>query len=321
MAKARPRMVFLDAGTVDYGDGVSFAELEKLGEFKAFYSTPPARIASRCRNADIVMVNKCRLDARALEQSRKLRLVAVSATGVNNVDLKAASNKGIAVANVAGYSTETVVQCTFAFLLALAGNLVKFNKAAHDGTWSRSPFFTLGLYPVREVAGKTLGIVGYGTIGRRVAEIARAFGMNVEIARIPGRKYGEQRRMAVPALAARADFLTIHAPLTDSTRNLIDGTILRKMKRGACLINMARGGIVNEQALGQALKSGRLAGAALDVMSQEPPPRNHPLLGAPNLLLTPHIAWASLESRRRLVHELAMNARAFLSGRKRNRVV
>lgn len=305
---------------MDFGD-ISLKELAGLGSLKIYFQTKPHQIASRARRADLVITNKCVFHAGIFPKLKRLRCIAVTATGVNNIDLEAAAKRGIAVTHVSGYSTESVLQSTFAFLLALAGNLIKFNQAAHSGAWSRSPFFVLGSYPVTEIHGKTLGIVGYGAIGRRVAQAAKAFGMKVLVARIPGRSYRDRiQRCSLGQAVKQADFLTLHAPLTPLTRNLIDGRILRKMKKTACVINMARGGIVDEKALRQVLDSGRIAGAAADVLSQEPPPRNHILLGAPNFLLTPHVAWASRESRRRVAHETYLNLRAFLKGRKRNRV-
>lgn len=315
----KSRIVFLDAGTVDYGD-LSLKAFSKLGGFKAWFSTKPAQVEARLRGADIAVTNKTVLSAEVISRLN-LRCIAVAATGVNNVDLEAARKKGVAVVNVKGYSTESVVQATFAFVLALASNLVKYNEAAHR-KWSRSPFFMLSDYRLEEIHGKTLGIVGYGTIGQRVAEVARAFGMKVLIAQIPGRKYDtKDGRLPLAKVAAAADFLTVHAPLTPLTRNLIDAAILRKMKKSACVINMARGGIVDEKALAQALKAGRLAGAASDVLTQEPPPASHVLLHAPDMLLTPHVAWASFEARERLVNEIILNLEAFLKGGKRNRVV
>lgn len=323
MRKPQDRIVFLDAGTVDWND-LSFKELEALGKFRACRLTKLGEVEKRSRAAEIVITNKCRFEARLLGRLKNLRLIAVTATGVNNIDLAAARKHKIAVANVPRYSTETVVQCTFGFLLALAGSLVKFHEAVRSRLWSRSHFFTLPYYPIREIWGKTLGILGYGAIGRRVAQAAKAFGMKVLVGRTPGKKYpsaSKVRRVSFRRVIRESDFLTIHAPLTKLTRNLIDETVIRKMKPGAFLINMARGGIVDEIALRRALVSGRLAGAAADVLTAEPPPRNHPLLGAPNMLLTPHVAWASVEARRRVVREVAQNIKAFQKGKRRNRVV
>lgn len=319
----KPEIVFLDAGTVDYGD-ISFEEIKAQGRFRAYPRTDPRQLLKRVKGVPVVITNKCRFDRRVLSSVRGVASIHLAATGVNNVDLEAAKRAGIAVTNVSGYSTETVVQCTFAFLLALAGNLVAFNEASHDGRWSRSPIFTLGAFPISEVAGKTLGIIGYGAIGKRVAQVARALRMKVLAGRIPGKPYSaveKARRLELSDLLRRSDFVTIHAPLSPLTRDLIDRDRIRKMKKGAFLINMARGGIVNEAALKEALKSGHLGGAASDVLTAEPPPRHHILLRAPHLLLTPHVAWASLEARQRVVHEIALNIEAFHGGRRRNRVV
>lgn len=319
----KPRMVFLDGGTVNYGD-LSFKPLAKIGKLKTYSATKPAQMKLRLRGADIAITNKCRFSRELLENLPDLKGIFVTATGTNNIDHEAARELKIALANVPGYSTESVTQFTISFILALAGNLISYNRVSHDGTWSRSQFFTYGAFPVREVHGKKLGIVGYGAIGKRVAQVARALGMQVLIGKIPGRTYSykENRgRVSFDTLIKQSDFVTVHAPLTPLTQDLINDRIIRKMKRSACLLNMARGGIVNEKALRRALESGRLAGAAVDVLTQEPPPKNHVLLGAPNLLMTPHIAWASLEARLRLMDEVVLNLRAFLQGKKRNRIV
>ncbi|MDD5216716.1 MAG: D-2-hydroxyacid dehydrogenase [Candidatus Omnitrophica bacterium] len=316
------KIVFLDAGTVDSGD-VSFGEIRRLGSFKAYHHTSLRQMVSRMRGAQIVITNKCRFDAAMLARLPDLRCLAIAATGTNNVDLAAAAKKKIAVTNVSGYSTETVVQFTFAFLLGLAGDLRKLDQAARNGTWSRSPFFVLTPCRITEIRNKTLGIVGYGAIGQRVAAIARAFGMKVLIGRVPGRTYPMRekiRRVNFDYLVRQSDFISIHAPLTPLTHGLFDGKVLRKMKRGSFLVNMARGGIVEEKALRKVLASGHLAGAATDVLTTEPPPPNHVLLKAPNLLLTPHVAWASREARSRLIHEIALNIEAFQKGRWRHRV-
>lgn len=322
MVTEKGQIVFLDAGTLDYGD-LTLEAIKKLGPFRAYRATLPRELEKRARQAAVVITNKCVFDDRLLSRLKALRLIAIAATGTNNVDLEAARRRGIRVTNVSRYSTETVVQCTFAFLLALAGNLVKFNRAAHT-RWSGSDFFTLPAFPLQEIHGKTLGIVGYGRIGKKVAKAARAFGMKILVARLPGRRYPEKgrgARVSLDALFHRSDFISLHAPLTPATRNLISARNLARMKRGSFLINMARGGLVDERALARALESGHLAGAAADVLSQEPPPRNHGLLKAPNFLLTPHIAWASREARTRLIEEIARNIRAFLRGKRRNRVV
>ncbi len=321
--KNRARIVFLDAGSVDWGD-ISFKEIEALGTLKCFDWTAPASIFPRARKADMIITNKCRIDRGLLKQLPGIKAVHVTATGVNNIDLAAAKEMGIAVTNVAGYSSDSVAQWTWTFILALAGNFLSYDSAVRKGDWSKSKHFVLGSFPIQEICGKTLGIIGSGDIGRRVAKIAESFGMRVLRAKIPGRKYtaAESRaRVGLDLLLGQSDFVTLHTPLTDLTRNLINARNLRKMKKSAFLINMARGGIVNEAGLRDALDRRRIAGAATDVLTAEPPPKNHILMGAPNLIMTPHIAWASPEARKRLVSEVAKNIAAFQKGKKGNRVV
>ncbi len=315
-------IVLLDSGTLDFGD-LPLTALQKLGHFKAYPFTRPAEVARRIAKARQVIVNKCVLNAETLKHARFLKAVHVAATGVNNVDLQAAREAGIRVTNVAGYSTESVVQLTFSFLLAAAVNLLKYDQALHGGAWSQSRFFMWPRFPVSEIHGKTLGVIGCGTIGRRVCEVGGAFGLKILTCRIPGRTYPakDTRRVSLSRLLKESDYLTIHAPLTPLTRDLIGERELRTMKRSACLINMARGGIVNEKALLKALKKKWIANAATDVLVQEPPRADEPLLKLPNLIAMPHMGWASLESRRRLIGEVARNIEAFRSGKKRNCVV
>lgn len=320
--KTSSKIILLDAGTLDYKD-LSLSCFEKLGDFSKFNKTSPDQMAARLKSAEHVVTNKCVLDRSLLTQLKSLKSIHIAATGVNNVDLDAARSRGIAVTNVAGYSTDTVVQFTIAFILALANNLISYDRETKAGKWSGSPFFMWAGYPVTEVAGKTLAILGYGNIGKRVARAARALGMKVIICEVPGRKYKDSKlkRVSLREGLKQADFFTIHTPLSDLTKGLIPLKLIRTMKPGAYLINMARGGIVVEKDLAQALKKKIIAGAAADVLSCEPPPKNHPLLNTPNILLTPHMAWASLEARQRLVQEIYKNIESFLRGRKRNRVV
>ena len=318
---AKEKIIFLDAGTVDYGD-VSLAEIEKLGRLKTYFKTSAADMARRVEGVRHVITNKCCFPAELLASLKSVRGIHLAATGFNNIDLRAARRAGIAVTNVSGYCTEIMAQFTFGFLLTLACNLDKYNRAVHAGRWSRSPFFMAADFPIREIHGQTLGVIGYGAIGKRVAEIARAFGMKVLVAKIPGRRYAAGAgRLPFEKVLRASDFLTIHAPLSELTRSLINAKVIRMMKKGSCLINTARGGIVDEKALRLALESGHLAGAACDVLTVEPPPRHHILMKARNLLMTPHAAWASLEARTRLIHEIALNIRAFQKGVRRNRIV
>ncbi len=322
-SKTKDSIVFLDSGTIDYKD-ISFKSLERIGHFKSYSLTQPDQILNRAKKASIVITNKVFLDKETLKKLSHLKCVCVAATGTNNVDLKAAAKQNIAVTNVAGYSTETVVQFTIGFILSLAGKVRELDSACHDGSWSKSKYFTLVPTDIMEVHGKVLGLLGYGTIGKRVASVAESLGMKVLIASIPGRSYKKNarvRRHALEKVLRKSDFLSIHAPLSVQTRNLLNAQKLRLMKPGAHIINMARGGIVDESYVGKMLKSGHLRGAAADVLDREPPRQSHPLLSAPNMILTPHVAWASQEARIRLVSEISRNIEAFQQGKKRNRVV
>lgn len=312
------KIVFLDASTVNYGD-TDLSPLAALGDLRCYDHTPPGEILQRSADADIVITNKIVFDKATMDGCSKLRLIAVAATGYNNVDVAHAAKKGIHVANVPGYSTYSVAQLTMTFILALAGNLIQHNKACHDGTWSRSQVFTLGSYPTADLEGKVLGILGMGSIGRKVASLAQAFGMKVAALRRKDVLYDDSvERLDLNRLTLMSDFISLHLPLTDYSRNLVDEEFFSNMKSSACFINMARGQIVKQGALHWALTTGEIAGAAIDVMDVEPPPADHPLLALDNLLMTPHIAWASRESRRRLISEIALNISDFLIEKKRN---
>jgi len=320
---AKDKIIFLDAGTVDYGD-LSLRPIQAVGQLTPFFYTTRARLIKRCRGAQHIIVNKCVFDRNVLEQLPGLKSLHVAATGVNNIDLNAARSLGIAVTNVRGYSTESVVQLTIAFILALATQLRELEGRVHRGAWVSSPFFTLAPNHIQEVCGKTLGLIGYGAIGRRVAVVAKALGMKVLVAKIPGRQYAGQSaagRVSLNVLLEKSDYVSIHAPLSSLTKDLIGKAQLDKMKKTAFLINMARGGIVNESALVEALTKKKIGGAALDVLAKEPPDSQCELLKAPRVLITPHVAWASIEARKKLVMEIAENIRAFQKGRKRNRIV
>jgi len=315
------KIVFLDAATVDYGD-IDFSEIARLGELETYDITPAEEVSGRIGKADVVITNKVVCGKNVLAQCPGVKCIAVAATGVNNIDLEEAKKRGVAVTNVPGYSTASVAQHTMCTMLALAGHLVEYNSAAHDGTWSSSPVFTIGSWPTFDLKDRVLGIMGYGDIGKEVGRLAAAFGMNVVALRREGVKYeDDMERYDLYRLAEISDFVSVHMPLTDHSHHLVDMEFLRRMKPSAYIINMARGPVIDPAALADALNKKMIAGAALDVMEKEPPDKDDPLLSAPGCIITPHIAWASIESRKRLVHEMAENIAAFSRGEKRNRVV
>ncbi len=316
----KQKIVFLDASTVDYGD-LDLSLFRKHGEFIAYPSTEPGQRTERLKGATVVITNKVLMDRDSIMNCDSLKFIAVTATGYNNIDIGAARLRGISVSNVAGYSTPSVAQFTLLFILALASRLIDYNAAAHDGRWSASPTFTMTDWPTMDIAGKVLGILGLGDIGGEVARLARAFGMEIVALGRPGVSYsGDIPRLGLFELAGKSDFVSIHMPLTPETRHIISTPFFHAMKRTASLINMARGPLVDPAALKNALDTGLIAGAALDVMEQEPPDSADPLLGTPNLIITPHIAWGTRESRYRLIMEIDKNIEAYLSGEPRNLV-
>lgn len=314
------KIVFLDAATL--GD-VSLEVFNGFGEAVLHPATQPDERADRVRDAAVIVTNKVVIDEAVLKAAPKLKLVLEAATGVNNIDLNACKNAGVAVANVAGYSTESVVAHTFALYFHLAHRMDYHTRYGRAG-WAKSFLFTDMAMPFNELAGKRWGIVGMGAIGRRVAQAAQAFGAQVVYASTSG-KNSDQPYALLPLeeLLQTADVVSIHAPLNDQTRNLIGARELGLMKPSALLLNLGRGGIVDEAALAGALQKGQIAGAGLDVLSSEPPKADNPLfeVSADRLAITPHIAWASREARTRLVAEMAENLKAFTENKSRNRIV
>lgn len=314
--------VFLDRDSLDPGDLDLSALQATLPQWQLHGATTAAQLAERIAEAQVVVSNKVMLDEAAMAAAPRLRLIAIAATGTNNVDLKAAARRNIAVCNVRRYATPSVVQHVFALLLSLTRRLNDYRQAVAQGRWQQSGQFCLLDYPIGELNGRTLGIVGYGELGEAVARVAgQAFGMQVLLSQRPGAA-ARQGRLPLGELLPQVDVLSLHCPLTEATRGLIGAAELALMKPEAILINTARGGIVDEQALAEALRAGRLGGAGIDVLEQEPPANDNPLLQGdlPNLIVTPHIAWASREARQRLTDQLAENIRAFLDGRPQNLV-
>ncbi len=314
------KIVFLDRESLDRGD-LDFSGLDGLdAEVRYHASTPPELVAERIMDAQIVVTNKVVLDRGLIDGARRLTAICVAATGTNNVDLQAAADRGIHVSNVTGYATASVVQHVFALITSLQVRLLQQVRAVRRGDWTRATQFCLLDYPFHELAGKTLGIVGYGELGRAVARAAQAFGMQVMISQRPGaaavavEPVAAVRRYPLEQVLRNADVLSLHCPLAPNTQHLVDRHALALMKPGALLINTARGGLVDEQALAEALRHGRLGGAGLDVLSREPPEQDNPLLSLdlPNLIVTPHIAWASIEARQRLLSKLISNIKCAL---------
>jgi len=316
------KAVFLDFATM--GSGLDLGELESLvSELVVYNDSPDATIAERIADADIVLTNKIRLSRELLERAPKLRFIALTATGTDNIDTEAARAHGIGVANIRHYCTQSVVEHVFGVLLSLTHSLERYHDAVREGEWQRSADFCMLHFPIRELSAMTLGIVGYGALGQGVARIARDFGMQVLVAARPGTEGVPDGRVGFERMLAASDVISLHCPLNEDTRNLFGAREFRAMKPGAIFINTARGGLVDSQALVDALTHGEIAAAAVDVLPKEPPVGGDPLLDYPgdNLIVTPHIAWATDEARQNAIDELAANTRAFLDGVERNRIV
>jgi glycerate dehydrogenase len=310
--------VFLDTATLRPAEIDLASVTRTLSRWTLHERTAPAQTAERIADAEVIVTNKVVISGEHIRANPQLRLICVSATGVNNVDAVTAAECGVVVRNVENYAAASVAQHTFALLLGLATQWHRYQAAVQAGDWSRSDMFCLMDYPVTELAGKTLGIVGAGDLGLAVARLGEAFGMDVLLAQLPGRPVRGQSpypRLPFDEFLGASDVVSIHCPLDAGTRDLVGTAQLARMKRTAFLLNTARGGIVNEAALLDALQRGVIAGAALDVLTQEPPPPDHPLVTArlPNLIVTPHNAWVSRECRQRLIDGVARNIRTFLA--------
>ena len=313
------RIVVADAATV-VGHGVDLAFLKEFGEVIEYDLTSEEEIIPRLQGADAVLCNKVPITAEVMAACPTLKYVGLFATGYNNIDVAYAASHGVTVCNVPGYSTEAVAQHTFALLLALTDRVHEYNATVAQGDWVRSRTFSHFPIPLTELCGKTIGIVGYGAIGRRVGDMARAFGMRVLV---HGRRPipdTDVEQVPFEELLRRSDVVTLHCPLNADSQGMMDAAAFAAMKEGAIFINTSRGGLVDERALRAALESGHLLGAGVDVLQVEPMTADCPLLGAPNLIITPHIAWAGVETRHRLMGVVAENLRHFLAGDPINRV-
>lgn len=308
------KAVFLDAKTL--GDDVDLSPIESVtGGLEKYERTAPDEVLERIRGFDTVLVNKVVLSREHFEACPELKTIAVVATGLNNIDLAAAKDHGVQVMNVTNYGRATVAQHTMALMLALATRLLDYTRDVQAGRWGKSDMFCLMDHPIMELEGRTLGIVGYGDLGQGVAERAAAFGMKVLLGTRPGQEPGVvdgYSRIPLDELLPQADVLSLHCLLTDETRDLIGARELKMMKSDSLLINTSRGGLVNEQALADALRAGEIGGAGFDVLTEEPPRNGNPLLAdnIPNLIVTPHSAWASREARQRIVGITAANLRS-----------
>lgn len=313
------RIVFLDISTV--GKVNNLFKLKELGTFTTYELTPPEERISRISGHDIVITNKVIIDAAVMDACPELKLICIAATGMNNVDLDHAARKGIAVKNVAGYSTESVAQSTFSMLFYLLHKTAYFDQYVKSGNYAHSPIFTHYGRTFWELKGKRIGIIGLGTIGGRVAELFLAFGCDVVYYSTSGKNFSEDyRRLSLQELLSTSDIVSIHCPLNEKTQDLIGAKELQLMKPSAFLINAGRGGIVNEGALSMAIDKGWISGAAVDVLTREPISSDNPLLTVDHkdrLLIMPHVAWASIESRELLVDKLADNIRTYISDQER----
>lgn len=312
------KAVFLDANTL--GDDVDLASIKAVtGDLVQYGKTAPAQVLERIQGFDTVIVNKVVLTREHFEACPELKTIAVVATGINNIDKAAAREHGIQVLNVTNYGRSTVAQHTMALILALATRLLDYDRDVRAGRWGKSDMFCLMDHPIMELEGRTLGIFGYGDLGRGVIERAEAFGMKVLLGARPGQSAGEvdgYPRVPLDELLPQVDVLSLHCLLTDDTRNMIGASELKRMKNDALLINTSRGGLVDEQALADALRAGEIGGAGFDVLTEEPPRNGNPLLAddIPNLIITPHSAWASREARQRIVEITAENLAGVASG-------
>ena len=313
------KIVILDGHTLNPGD-LSWDGLGALGECVVHDRSSPAEVVSRAREAGIVLTNKTVLTREQIFALPRLRYIGVLATGYNVVDVAAARKRGVPVCNVPTYGTRSVAQHTFALLLELAHRAGHHARTVSEGRWARSPDFCYWDHPLVELDGRTLGIVGFGRIGRAVSELAAAFGMRVlaDNHRVPESAPPFVQFVELDRLFAESDVISLHCPLTLQTKHLVNGDRLAKMKPTAFLINTSRGPLIDEAALADALNQGRLAGAGLDVLAVEPPGADHPLVAARNCLITPHIAWATRAARARLMEPAVANVRAFLAGRPQN---
>ena len=308
------KIAVLDWNTVSNGGDISSEALEKIGEVKIIPLTSPVETASNIGDADIVLCNKVLITKEVMDSCPNIKYIGLFATGYNNIDCKAARERGIDVVNVPGYSTDSVAQLVFAFILSHATNIAFYNESVHKGDWISCPSFAYFPMPIEELSGKTLGIIGFGNLGKKVAKIGDAFGMNILIHSHRSYEDCPYKQVDKETLFKEADYLSINCPLNEETANIVCEDTLKLMKKNAFLINTARGGCVDSKALKKALDEEWISGAGVDVLVYEPMAADEPLFTAKNCMITPHIGWASIEARTRLIQKVADNINAWKEG-------
>ena len=313
------KIVITEGAVISCGD-ISFDGFNKFGDVKIFDNLKYNDLEKEIVDTDILLCNKVNVDRNILEKAKRLQYIGTFATGYNNIDIEYCKQKGITVCNAGSYSTNAIAQQTFGYIINHFSKINQYNGFVKDGGWIKSPLFSPIAFPTDEIAGKTLGIVGYGSIGKTVAKIARAFEMNVIVYTRTVREDGETKFVSFDELLKSSDIITLHCPLTPDNADMFDTDTFNRCKDGAYFINTARGGLVDEYALRDALTSGKLSGAAVDVVRQEPMSNDCPLLDAPNITITPHSGWVPLETRKRLFKIVEDNITAFLSGTPQNKV-
>lgn len=316
------KIVLTDCATVSSGD-LDLKKLEKFGEVTYYPETPAELICERIKDANVVICNKTVIGQNEIDAAENLGLITLFATGYNNIDVKYAASKGVAVCNAGTYSTHAVAQQVFSYILNDACKVSLYDSDVKGGAWMRSRLFSVFSRPTHELLGKTIGIFGFGAIGKQVANIANAFGMNILVCtRTPRPELDTVpvKYVDFDTLLASADYLTLHCPLNEGTKGLFDEKAFKKMKKGAYFINTARGAVIDEKALTDALNEDHLSGAAIDVLTTEPMQESCPLLGAKNITITPHVAWAPLETRQRVLETVIKNIETYLEGNPQNKV-
>ncbi len=315
------RILITDCASLTSGGDLSLEPLKKYGEITEYGNISREELLKEVADKDIVLCNKTVIDSEVINAAPNLKYIGVFATGYNNIDITLAKQRGIAVCNAGSYSTNAVAQQVIAYILLHYTNIPRYNEFVKEGGWKRSPVFSPLVFPTDEVAGKTLGIIGYGNIGKAVEKAAAGLNMNVLVCTRTVRENGVTRFTDFDTLLKNSDIITLHCPLNKQSENMMNEEAFSKCKRGAVFINTSRGGTVDETALLNALKSGRLSGAAIDVLKEEPMSEDCVLADAPNIIITPHTAWAPLSTRRRLLSITCENIDSFLNGKSKNRII